>query len=739
VLGLPEVARTTRMPFLMVSTTPAGLGDVGVLGAADSNLFRRVDRPIVLRGRLPDPQRPDEAVVNDRAEGEEGLRVGSRVRLYSFSRAQIANVSESGFRSGERPNGPQFAVRVVGVIREPDDIAVVPVAQHSIYDSSGSLYTTPAFLRKYAATVRIPFEELPGNEIVRVQLRHGARDLSAFIAAATRVGGAHVQILPGSDTRATAAAVQRGVDFEAVALVAFAGLAALAMIVLVGLVLGRMMRVAGEDVPQLTMLGMTRRQVLGVAVAWPLATVFLGCLVAIALAVAASPLTPVGIARQAEAHSGLQVNVALLAAAAGALFLLLVGCVLLTAVSMVRRPRATQYGLAPRRRTAPVEALRRMGLSPSAALGVNAALVRRPGAALRRSTIAAVTIATAAAVGAATFGTSLDHLISNPKQQGWNFDVIVGNANDQNDQVARDAPLLERNRDVAAFSAIATPPETPTIDGRSVGLVGIREMEGSAEPPILAGRFARAPDEIVMGRASLHALHKRIGDRVAIAAGPRHLSARITGVMLSLSAGSAFNSRLDEGAAMPLAGLKQLEPDAFVTVFFVRFAPGVDRRAALATLHRDFGSDVLQHVPAQDVENLARVDALPALLAALVALLAAATLAHNLFTSVYRRRRAFATLKALGFERAQIARSVLWQTAALTISGIVLGVPAGVIVGRSAWRFVAGQIGSAQPPVVPLGLVAACAAVTIVAGGLIAVTPATQAARTRAARALRDE
>jgi putative ABC transport system permease protein len=350
-----------------------------------------------------------------------------------------------------------------------------------------------------------------------------------------------------------------------------------------------------------------------------------------------------------------------------------------------------------------------------------------------------VAIATAAVVAAATFATSLTHLISSPKQQGWTFDVVVGNLNDQNDQVAHDAPLLARNKYVAAYSAIATPPETPTIDGHDVGLVGVGKMKGKTEPLMLAGRFAHAADEVVLGRASLRALHKHLGDRVTISAGNQHVSARVTGIVLGLSAGSSFNGRLDQGAVMTLAGLKHLEPDAFVTVFFVSFAPHVDRGAALASLRHDFGSNMLQHVPAQDVENLARVDALPALLAALVALLAAATLAHNLFTSVHRRRRAFATLKALGFERGQVARSVLWQTAAITIAGVVVGVPLGVVLGRSAWRFAADEIGSVQPPVVPFGIVGACILGAVALAGLIAIAPATQAARTRAARVLRDE
>jgi len=241
VLGLPEVAHATRLPYLMVSTTTAGLGNTGVFGVADTNAFRLIDRPIVVRGRLADPRRPDEAVIND-AAAREGLHVGSRVRLHGFSRDQIAKVSQSGFRGTERPGGPNFLVHVVGVIREPQDIAVVPVEQGSIYDSSGSLYTTPTFLRRYARAVNIPFNALPGNEIVRVQLVHGAHDLADFTAAATRVAGGHVQILPGSDARVTAATVQRAVGVQAVALLTFACLAALAVVVLVGLILSRTRR-----------------------------------------------------------------------------------------------------------------------------------------------------------------------------------------------------------------------------------------------------------------------------------------------------------------------------------------------------------------------------------------------------------------------------------------------------------------------------------------------------------------
>ena len=73
-----------------------------------------------------------------------------------------------------------------------DDVAVVPIDQGDLYDSTGSLTTTPAFVRQYARTLGMRVDELPGNEIARVQLRHGASDLRVFTADVDRVACGHV-------------------------------------------------------------------------------------------------------------------------------------------------------------------------------------------------------------------------------------------------------------------------------------------------------------------------------------------------------------------------------------------------------------------------------------------------------------------------------------------------------------------------------------------------------------------
>src|SRR5207302_10014249 len=68
VMALPEVARSMRTPFLMVSTDPAKLGTTGVFGASDENALRTIERPMLLRGRLAARDSAEEAIVNDRAE-----------------------------------------------------------------------------------------------------------------------------------------------------------------------------------------------------------------------------------------------------------------------------------------------------------------------------------------------------------------------------------------------------------------------------------------------------------------------------------------------------------------------------------------------------------------------------------------------------------------------------------------------------------------------------------------------
>ncbi|MGI8662855.1 MAG: FtsX-like permease family protein [Acidimicrobiales bacterium] len=69
--------------------------------------------------------------------------------------------------------------------------------------------------------------------------------------------------------------------------------------------------------------------------------------------------------------------------------------------------------------------------------------------------------------------------------------------------------------------------------------------------------------------------------------------------------------------------------------------------------------------------------------------------------SVRSRRAERLTLRAIGFTKRQLRRSVLVQAVATTAAGLLIGAPLGVILGRYAWRGFASQLGVGTNPTVP--------------------------------------
>jgi ABC-type antimicrobial peptide transport system permease subunit len=137
--------------------------------------------------------------------------------------------------------------------------------------------------------------------------------------------------------------------------------------------------------------------------------------------------------------------------------------------------------------------------------------------------------------------------------------------------------------------------------------------------------------------------------------------------------------------------------------------------------------------------NFGRVQDLPLLLGVALSLLALLTIVHLLLTSVRRRRRDFAVLRSLGFTRQQVRSVVGWQAGTLTGVALALGVPAGILCGRVAWRVFAHQLGILPVivlPVLALGVLVAAALALAVAIGAV---PGEAAARTRPAEILRSE
>jgi predicted lysophospholipase L1 biosynthesis ABC-type transport system permease subunit len=276
------------------------------------------------------------------------------------------------------------------------------------------------------------------------------------------------------------------------------------------------------------------------------------------------------------------------------------------------------------------------------------------------------------------------------------------------------------------------------LDGRDVPVVGLQSLRGAVAPPVLAGRLPRAPDEIALGGQELRALHKSIGD-LTMARGARGpIALHIVGQVVVSPEITNEQVQLGSGAVMTLAGAGALSKAPLPrNMFLVQLRKPSDQ-AAIARLKQQFPGAVLPAVPPPEVRNLRGVNGLPLALALLVALLATGTVAHTLITSVRRRRRELAILKAVGFVARQVRATVAWQATAIAASSLIIGLPLGIAAGRWAWTLLATQFAIKPVPVISPLVLFAFPAVLVLANA-VAAFPARAAARTQPAVVLRTE
>jgi ABC-type lipoprotein release transport system permease subunit len=126
-------------------------------------------------------------------------------------------------------------------------------------------------------------------------------------------------------------------------------------------------------------------------------------------------------------------------------------------------------------------------------------------------------------------------------------------------------------------------------------------------------------------------------------------------------------------------------------------------------------------------------------LAAILAAAAITALGLTLITSVRRRRREFALLKALGFTRWQLAATVAWQSSVPAIVGVIFGLPLGIAFGRWLWTLFARGISVVPDPSAPSLPMVVVALGALAFANLAAVIPERVAARTPTAVLLRTE
>src|SRR6478736_9057713 len=318
VLALPQIAEAGRAPYVFMTANQhgSGFGSVNPFASADAHAFRTIDRPLVLRGRLARINRPDEAAVDDLDAAELHVRVGSLIKLRSFSAQQTHAFATSGAGNIPSPEGRRYTFRVVGIVRDPTTVDTPPVSivRDASYQGKGRILLTPAFLRQFARDQGVPLEAVPAMEGFFIRLRHGLADLPAFERGVRRiVSPGDGQVHLGSEIQNAAEKAQRPIHLEAIALALFGAITGLAALLILGQALARQVAADTDDHSTLAALGADRRQLVAVPLARATIIGLAGAVVAVVVALLLSPLTPIGLARRAEIHAGFSVNWAVLA------------------------------------------------------------------------------------------------------------------------------------------------------------------------------------------------------------------------------------------------------------------------------------------------------------------------------------------------------------------------------------------------------------------------------------------
>jgi hypothetical protein len=701
VAHLPEVLDSGT--FTLSPIALKGFDQLGTLAPGDTHLYRTLARPSLVHGRLPDPGRADEVVINRAAERKLHLHVGSAVTIIS------ANDINAFFGQAPMTGGPTVRARVVGVGDSMMDL-IFGTNQPGFVPSGG-------FLGKYGAVV-----PHVGNLVVRLKPGTDVRQFHLRAASALALPDIPVRDLAEDQKRVT-----HGTDVEQTALLLFAAAALLAAIVLVGQAVSRTVYAIAESGEALRALGFTRFDlVLGMIL--PLLVAASVAVVAAVLGASAlSSRFPVGLARSLDPRLGIHLDAVVLAAGGLGVFLLVIGGTIVAAY------RAT--GRSHHQEIEGSSLTRRLRSAAPLPLAIGASLALEKGRGARSLPVRPALVGAVAGilgiVGALGVVHGIDDAVARPSRSGQLWDGTAWP--DQDHTPAQVEASLIKSPLVSDVTRIDRVP----LDVENAGLpvYALSPVRGRLAFVVLSGHAPRGASEAVVGPASLAGLHRKIGDRLRIGGGSGKSYTIVGTALLPQTPHSSFdqgvwitNHNLDRGA------IQEGDEQYLVTL------PHRGTIAAAANrLHESLGIEVDPTDQPQDVLLLNNVRTLPRVLAGFLVLLGIAALAHVLVTAVHRRRHDLAVLRALGFRPRQTASCIAWQATTVGLVGLVIGLPLGIATGRYAWRIVA----RATPLVyvAPIAAVAALVAIpaTMAVVNALAALPARRAARLRPAQILRTE
>ena len=590
------------------------LGDGVTFAAADEHILRDVSRPLVTDGRLPDQDDPTELLMEEDALDAAGLEVGDTIDTAVPTFDEVIAYEETGLQ-GPIP-WERIEFTIVGAGRSTNDIVVDEEADLD------AIWFTQAFYDDHRDS-----EAFFG---LFVELRPGATedDLRADIEGLVPDRPIEFQATPRSPT-ASSERCDPGHRRGGVAL-----LVAVTGLLLIGQAVGRLLRADDLDLPALRAAGVTRRQLVAVALLRTAAIGAMGAVIAVLIAFAALTRLPGRDRPARRAESRVRAESRPLGPRGSG--------DLAAPPRLGDRPRLDRlprHGGRSRRRALP-DVEHRPSRSPGRSASARGSrdphgLERGQG---RHGRPRLVNARRARRGSGRSRG--VDRLRFQPPahdRRTPSLGLVVG----------RDGGVRRRNRPRRPHTGGGRPghrrrvllADRIELDGESLPAIGLEQLRGDQVLPTIAEGRIPEDDEVALGSRTLERLDVGIGDEVT-ARSPTGTERELTVVGQAVFPGlgtypGGDRTELGAGVLTTVATLEDLGEGFGFPFLVLNVRPEADAE--------DVGQGVLDRVGGEenveltaetdpqrpgDVDSLADVTWVPALLAGILAFMAVVALAH---------------------------------------------------------------------------------------------------------------
>jgi putative ABC transport system permease protein len=365
-------------------------------------------------------------------------------------------------------------------------------------------------------------------------------------------------------------------------------------------------------------------------------------------------------------------------------------------------------------------------------------------------TLTAIVFGVTAVIFAAGLGTSLNqvqadlsHAASEPVHV-----LLAGRQGPVGINGQGSAPLSLASAERAAQAALRAQPGTrhdvAEADGQ-ISLPGLADQlsivgfDGDASwtgYAMIAGHWYSGAGEVDVNTAFLDDTGTAVGGQYMVSSGGRHITVRIAGEVLDTAGGSPV-------MIGGLSTLSAVDPGLSPGQYQVALAPGTDAASYVAALSSALGPSYLVAANTRGGSEIDAILGLVAALTLLVAVVAGLGVLNAVVLQTRERVHDLGVFKAVGMTPRQTIAMVVCSVAGTGLVAGLIAIPAGIALHQYILP-VMGQAAQTGIPASALDVYHAQELIMLALSGLVigvvgALAPASWAARTRTAFALRAE